>query len=93
MSTVLGAVACLSSLLLLYFCLDSGDEGSFFNMLGLPFMPYGNIVTAMYLKVYARSESFAVSFGRSISGWYFVDGSPYVAHISLFAYRSPFPIS
>lgn len=68
-STVLGAVACLSSLLLLYFCLDSGDEGSFFNMLGLPFMPYGNIVTAMYLKV--SISDFLTLFSARTDGFFF----------------------
>ena len=50
-STVLACVALVSSLLLLYFCLDSGSESSLFQSIGLPAMPYGNIITAIYLKV------------------------------------------
>ena len=50
-SIVLGAVACGSSLLLLWAALDSGTPGSLFAQLGLPPMPYGKITTMVYLKV------------------------------------------
>jgi H+-transporting ATPase len=48
---VLAAVACASSLLLLWMCLDSAMPGSWFSAVGLPAMPYGQIITAVYLKV------------------------------------------
>ena len=54
-SIVLGAVACGSSLLLLWAALDSGTPGSLFAQLGLPPMPYGKITTMVYLKVRAGS--------------------------------------
>jgi hypothetical protein len=50
-SSVLGAVACGSSLLLLWAALDSNNpEGTFAGM-GLPPLEYGQVITAIYLKV------------------------------------------
>lgn len=78
-STVLGAVACLSSLLLLYYCLESGLENSLFSKFGLPEMPYGKIVTAMYLKVCPLASSCSESGGRHGC---LLGGFPYVAHFA-----------
>jgi hypothetical protein len=50
-STVLAAIACLSSLLLLWAALDSGNPGCIFFKFGLPAIPYPEIITMMYLKV------------------------------------------
>ena len=50
-STVLGAVSMGSSLLLVGLVMDSPNEGSLFQKWGLPAMEYGQIVTAIYLKV------------------------------------------
>lgn len=50
-STVLAAIACLSSLLLLWAALDSGNPGSLFTAFGLPRIPYPQVITMMYLKV------------------------------------------
>lgn len=50
-STSLALVACGSSLLLLFWGLDSWNEESFLYKLGLGKIPYGNITTMMYLKV------------------------------------------
>lgn len=50
-SSMLGFVSCFSSLILLYFMLDSWNENGFFNSLGMEGIQYGQIVTAMYLKV------------------------------------------
>jgi hypothetical protein len=44
-------VATSSSLLLLYFCLDSNEPGSLFQRLGLGGLTYGHIVTIIFLKV------------------------------------------
>ena len=51
MASVLGLVACLSSLLLLWMCLDAANPGSVFQRLGLPALEYGKIITLIYLKV------------------------------------------
>ncbi len=51
MSTVLGAVSMLSSLLLVWAALDSPNEGSLFKKMGLPVPDYGQIVMIIYLKV------------------------------------------
>lgn len=50
-SATLGFVSCLSSLLLLWFMLDSWNEHGFFQKFGLEGVQYGQIMTAMYLKV------------------------------------------
>lgn len=50
-SSALGAVSCFSSLLLLYFMLDSWNPDGFFQRLGFHGVDYGQVITAMYLKV------------------------------------------
>jgi len=50
-STVLGLVSCGSSLLLLYLMLDSWAEDSFWSKLGMDGVQYGQIISAIYLKV------------------------------------------
>jgi H+-transporting ATPase len=50
-STVLGMVSCLSSLLLLWFLLTSHDPDGLFQMLNIGGVSYGQITTAIYLKV------------------------------------------
>jgi len=68
-SIVLGAVACLSSLLLLWMCLDSPQENSIFQSIGLPAMPYGNVITAIYLKV--SVSDFLTLFSARTDSWFF----------------------
>jgi H+-transporting ATPase len=50
-SSVLGAVSCFSSLVLLYFLLDSWNENGLLQSLGMTGVQYGQIITAIYLKV------------------------------------------
>jgi len=50
-SSVLGMVSCFSSLLILYFLLDSHNPDGFFAQLGMSGVDYGQITTAIYLKV------------------------------------------
>jgi len=50
-SSVLGAVSCISSLLLLYFLLDSWNETGLFQSVGMKGVQYGQVTTAIYLKV------------------------------------------
>jgi hypothetical protein len=55
-STVLAAIACLSSLILLWAALDSGNDNGIFRKFGLPWIPYPQVITMMYLKVRRRSS-------------------------------------
>jgi len=50
-SCMLGAVACGSSLLLLWAALDSNNPNGVFAGMGIPPMEYGKIITMIYLKV------------------------------------------
>jgi len=50
-SSVLAVVACGSSLLLLWAALDSNNKDGAFAALGLPPLEYGQVLTAIYLKV------------------------------------------
>jgi H+-transporting ATPase len=50
-SSVLAGVACISSLLLLWFSLDSWRPGSVYQYIGLGGLSYGQITTSIYLKV------------------------------------------
>ena len=50
-STVLGMVSCLSSLLLLWFLLTSHEPNGLFSKIGIGGVDYGQITTAVYLKV------------------------------------------
>ena len=51
-STILGMVSCVSSLLLLWFLLTSHQPNGFFHKkLGIGGVDYGQITTAVYLKV------------------------------------------
>jgi H+-transporting ATPase len=50
-SIALGAIACLSSLLLLYFCLTSWDDNNLFHAWGIGGLKYGQIVNVIFLKV------------------------------------------
>ena len=49
--SVLAAVACASSLLLLWWCLDSWNPTGVFQTVGIGGLSYGQITTAIYLKV------------------------------------------
>jgi H+-transporting ATPase len=50
-SSVLGGVSCLSSLLLVWFVLDSHSPSSLFAKLGMNPVEYGQIISAVYLKI------------------------------------------
>lgn len=69
MASVLGAVACLSSLLLLWACLDSGHTHSLFRRMGLPPIPYGKIITLIYLKVSAPGNALVVISCMHVRNW------------------------
>ena len=50
-SAVLGGIACVSSLALLYMGFDSQKEGSLLGKWGFDPIPYEEVVSMMYLKV------------------------------------------
>jgi H+-transporting ATPase len=68
-SSVLGAVSCLSSLLLLYFLLDSGNANGLFAKLGMQPVEYGQITTAIYLKV-SVSDFLTLFSSRTGDNWF-----------------------
>jgi len=63
----LGAVACGSSLLLLYLALGTALDGSVLTAIGLPMLSYGEIVTLLYLKI-SVSDFLTIFCARS-TGW------------------------
>ena len=73
-SSVLAFIALLSSLLLLYICLDSWNPGSVFHLLGLSGLSYGQITTAIYLKV--SISDFLTLFSARTHDGYFYSSSP-----------------
>jgi H+-transporting ATPase len=67
--SVLGGVACISSLLLLWAMLDSWSESGVFAMLGIEGLSYGQITTAIYLKV-SVSDFLTLYSSRTGSNWF-----------------------
>merc|ERR1711871_1063896 len=67
--SVLAIVALVSSLLLLYFCLDSWNYGSLFQTIGIGGLSYGEITTAIYLKV-SVSDFLTLFSARSSDDWF-----------------------
>lgn len=67
--TVLGGVACISSLLLLYILLDSWSPSGVFQTLGLEGLSYGQITTAIYLKV-SISDFLTLFSARTGDDWF-----------------------
>jgi len=50
-SSILGAISCVSSLFILHFLLDIWNEDGLFQSLGMKGVQYGQITTAIYLKI------------------------------------------
>jgi H+-transporting ATPase len=67
--TVLAAVACASSLLLLCFSLNSWHEDSFYGRIGLGGVSYGQITTSLFLKV-AVSDFLTLFSARAGENWF-----------------------
>jgi H+-transporting ATPase len=67
--TVLAAVACASSLLLLYISLDSWQQNSFYQLIGLGGISYGQITTSIFLKV-AVSDFLTLFSARAGEDWF-----------------------
>jgi H+-transporting ATPase len=68
-SSVLAAVALLSSLLLLYLVLDSWHEDSMLFRMGMAQLNYGQITTSMYLKV-SISDFLTLFSARTHDGFF-----------------------
>jgi len=68
-ATVLGAVACASSLLLLWAALDSNNPAGLFAGIGIPPIEYGKIVTSIFLKV--SLSDFLTLFSARTQGDFF----------------------
>jgi H+-transporting ATPase len=68
-SSVLAGVALASSVLLLYFCLDSWTPGSFLDSIGLGGIPYDQITTIIYLKV-SISDFLTLFSARTHDGFF-----------------------
>jgi len=67
--TVLASVACISSLLLLKMSLESWQEGSFYQVIGLGGISYGQITTSIFLKV-AVSDFLTLFSARAGELWF-----------------------
>jgi len=67
----LGAVACLSSLLLLYFALTSWEEHGLFQQMGIGGLAYGQIVNVIFLKV-AVSDILTLFSSRTAHQFFFM---------------------
>jgi len=68
-ASVLGAVACGSSLLLLWGCLDSWREGSWFQAFGIGGVSYKHVTTIIYLKV-SISDFLTLFSARAHEGFF-----------------------
>ena len=68
-SSVLGMVSCLSSLLVLFLLLDSHNPDGFFAKVGMSGVEYGQITTAIYLKV-SVSDFLTLFSARTGPKWF-----------------------
>jgi len=66
----LGAIACLSSLLLLYFSLTSWHHDGLFQKMGIDGLKYGQIVNVIFLKV-AVSDILTLFSSRTADKFFF----------------------
>jgi H+-transporting ATPase len=69
---VLGGVACISSLWLLYILLDSWNSSGVFQSIGLAGLSYGQITTAIYLKV-SISDFLTLFSARTGDDWFWTN--------------------
>lgn len=69
MSSLLAGVALLSSLIILYLCLNSWSKGSIMHAFGLGQLSYGQIITVVYLKV-SVSDFLTLFSARTPEGFF-----------------------
>ena len=68
-SSVLGSVACFSSLILLHCCLDSWNSNGIFARMGIAPLTYGQVTTVVYLKV-SVSDFLTLFSARTNDGFF-----------------------
>ena len=68
-AAVMAGVACISSLLLLWFCLDSWRPDGVFQTIGIGGLSYGQVTTTIYLKV-SISDFLTLFSCRGGSDWF-----------------------
>jgi H+-transporting ATPase len=68
-STVMAGIALISSIVLLFCCLDSWRSDSLFQKWGLGGLSYGQVTTAIYLKV-SISDFLTLFSARTGSSWF-----------------------
>jgi H+-transporting ATPase len=73
-ATLLASVALISSLILLYWGLDSWNPDGVFQSIGLPGLKYGQLSTMMYLKV--SISDFLTLFSARTHDGYFWSSTP-----------------
>jgi len=73
--SVLGSIACLSSLLLLYCLLNSWNPNGVFQTLYLGGLSYGQITTSIYLKV-SISDFLTLFSARAGENWFWESTPP-----------------
>ena len=79
-SSLLGAVALVSSLIILYLCLDSVRDNSFFQKSGLGPLTYGQVTTVIYLKV--SISDFLTLFSARTEGFFWTSTPSYILVIA-----------
>jgi H+-transporting ATPase len=85
LSSVLSFVALISSLFILYLCLDSWRSDSFFMTSGLGGLSFGQVTTVMYLKV-SISDFLTLFSSRTQEGYFWSSKpSPILLYASCFA--------
>lgn len=67
--SVMAAVACVSSLLILYLILDSWNPEGFFQLHGFSGLSYGQVTTTIYLKV-SVSDFLTLFSSRTGDSWF-----------------------
>jgi H+-transporting ATPase len=83
--SVMAAVACLSSLLLLYMLLDSWAANGVFGILNIPGLSYGQITTSIYLKV-SVSDFLTLFSARTGDDWFWTSRpAPILMYAACFA--------
>lgn len=76
-ASVLAFVALVSSLIILYLCLDSNRPGSLFMNWGIGGLRYGQITTVMYLKV-SISDFLTLFSARTHDGFFWTSTPSYI---------------
>jgi len=69
LATVLGGVACISSLIILHWSLDSHNPNGVYQAIGLGGITYGQVTTTIYLKV-SVSDFLTLFSSRTGGDWF-----------------------